>query len=31
MFYNSKRRYGYAKDVSPIEFEDQYFNRLKSV
>lgn len=31
MFYNPKRRHGYAKDVSPAEFENQYFNRLRSV
>ena len=31
MFYNSKRRHGYANDVSPVQYEKQYFNRLKSV
>lgn len=31
MFYNPKRRHGYANDVSPVEFENQYFNRLRSV
>jgi putative transposase len=31
MFYNPKRRHGYANDVSPVEFEKQYFNRLQSV
>jgi len=31
MFYNPKRRHGYANSVSPIEFENQYFNRLQSV
>ncbi len=31
LFYNSKRRHGYANDVSPVEFENQYFNRLQSV
>ncbi len=31
MFYNPKRRHGYANDVSPVEFEQQYFNRLRSV
>ena len=31
MFYNPKRRHGYANDVSPLEFENQYFNRLQSV
>ena len=31
MFYNPKRRHGYANDVSPVQFEQQYFNRLGSV
>jgi len=31
MFYNPKRRHSHANDVSPVEFENQYFNRLKSV
>ena len=31
MFYNPKRRHGYAKGVSPIEFENQFFNRQQSV
>jgi putative transposase len=31
MFYNPKRRHSYANDVSPVEFEKQYFNRLQSV
>lgn len=31
MFYNPKRRHGYANDVSPVELENQYFNRLQSV
>ncbi len=31
MFYNPKRRHGYANDVSQVEFEQQYFNRLRSV
>jgi len=31
MFYNPKRRHGHANDVSPVEFENQYFNRLQSV
>ncbi len=31
MFYNPKRRHGYANDVSPVEFENLYFNRLRSV
>ncbi|QKV56161.1 MAG: IS3 family transposase [Dechloromonas sp.] len=31
MFYNPKRRHSYANDVSPVKFEQQYFNRLRSV
>ena len=31
MFYNPKRRHGYNGDVSPVQFEMQYFNRLESV
>ncbi len=31
MFYNPKRRHSHANDVSPVEFEKQYFNRLRSV
>jgi putative transposase len=31
MFYNPKRRHGHANDVSPVEFKNQYFNRLQSV
>lgn len=31
MFYNPKRRHSYAGNVSPVEFENQYFNRLQSV
>ena len=31
MFYNPKRRHGYTNDVSPIEYEKRYFNRLTSV
>ena len=31
MFYNPKRRHGHANHVSPVEFENQYFNRLQSV
>lgn len=30
MFYNPKRRHGYANDVSPVDFENQYFNRRQS-
>ena len=31
LFYNPKRRHGYANGLSPVEFEKQYFNRLQSV
>ena len=31
MFYNSKRRHGHAKDLSPVEYEKQYFMRLEAV
>ena len=31
MFYNPKRRHGYTNDVSPIEYEKRFFNRLTSV
>ena len=31
MFYNPNRRHSYANDDSPVEFENQYFNRLRSV
>jgi putative transposase len=31
MLSNPKRRHGHANDVSPVEFESQYFNRLRSV
>ena len=31
LFYNSKRRHGYADGVAPVEFEKQYLNRLDSV
>lgn len=31
LFYNPKRRHGYAGGVPPVEFEKQYFNRLESV
>ncbi|MBC7787389.1 MAG: IS3 family transposase, partial [Methylophilaceae bacterium] len=27
MFYNPKRRHGYANRLSPVEFERQYFSR----
>jgi putative transposase len=31
MFYNPKRRHGYAGRRSPVQFEQQYFNRLGTV
>lgn len=31
MFYNPRRRHGYANRLSPVEFEQQYFTRLESV
>ena len=31
MFYNPIRRHGYNDDLSPVEFEKQYFNKLESV
>lgn len=31
MFYNPKRRHSYSGNVSPVQFEQQYFNRLESV
>ena len=31
MFYNPKRRHGYNGNVSPVKFEEQYFNRLNCV
>lgn len=31
MFYNPVRRHGYNDDLSPVEFEKQYFNQLVSV
>ncbi|MBC7785948.1 MAG: IS3 family transposase, partial [Methylophilaceae bacterium] len=31
MFYNPKRRHGYANRLSPVEFERQYFSRQESV
>nr|WP_279526908.1 IS3 family transposase [Paludibacterium purpuratum] len=31
IFYNPKRRHGYAGGVSPVEFERQYFNRQETV
>ena len=31
LFYNSKRRHGYVRGLTPVEFEKQYFNQLESV
>ncbi|MBZ0195698.1 MAG: IS3 family transposase, partial [Deltaproteobacteria bacterium] len=31
MFYNPKRRHSYADGLSPVQFEQQYFQRLESV
>jgi putative transposase len=31
MFYNPKRRHNTASDISPVEFEKRYFQRLGSV
>ena len=31
MFYNPTRRHGYNNNLSPVEFEKQYFSRLESV
>ena len=31
MFYNPKRRHGFNKNLSPVNFEKQYFERLASV
>lgn len=31
MSYKAKRRHGYADRVSPVQFKQQCFNRLKSV
>jgi putative transposase len=31
MFYNPKRRHSFSNDLSPIEYEKQYFQRLASV
>ncbi len=31
MFYNPKRRHSHADGLSPVQFEQQYFNRLESV
>jgi hypothetical protein len=29
--FDTERRHSYANSVSPVEFENQYFNRLQSV
>jgi putative transposase len=31
MFYNPKRRHGFNENLSPVNFEKQYFERLASV
>jgi len=31
MFYNPKRRHSFSNDMSPVEYEKQYFQRLSSV
>lgn len=31
MFYNPRRRHGHANRQSPVQFEQQYFNRLETV
>lgn len=31
MFYNSKRRHGSSGQISPTEYENQYYQRLESV
>jgi hypothetical protein len=31
MFYNPKRRRSFSNDLSPVEYEKQYFQRLASV
>jgi hypothetical protein len=31
MFYNPKRRHSFSNDMSPVEYEKQYFRRLSSV
>ena len=30
IFYNPKRRHGYAGGMATVEFEKQYFNRVES-
>ncbi|MFC5510991.1 IS3 family transposase, partial [Massilia jejuensis] len=31
IFYNPKRRHSFSNDLSPVEYEKQYFQRLASV
>jgi putative transposase len=31
MFYNPKRRHSFSNDLSPVEYEKQYFQRLARV
>jgi len=31
MFYNPKRRHGFNEELSPVNFEKRYFERLASV
>lgn len=31
MFYNSRRRHGSSVQMSPTEYENQYYQRLRSV
>jgi len=31
MFYNLKRQHSFSNDMSPVEYEKQYFQRLSSV
>ena len=31
IFYNNKRRHGSSDEMSPIEYENQYYQRLGSV
>ncbi|MFS0757608.1 IS3 family transposase [Noviherbaspirillum sp. 1P10PC] len=31
MFYNQKRRHSFSNNMSPVEYEKQYFQRLGSI
>jgi putative transposase len=31
MFYNPKRRHNFSNDLSPVEYEKQYFQWLSSI